>query len=300
MIESSVSALATARSVTRSRRASQIALGIAALLALGYGGACWYLWEEQRGLIFFPSLEIQRSPADAGLSYEEVWIPVGRDPAAVLHGWWLPANDPTAPAILYLHGNDVNLGSNVERIARLNRLGFAVLAIDYRGFGKSGGPFPSEAQMYDDSEAAWIYLVRERRVDSKRVFIYGHSLGGAVAIELGLRHPEAAGLIAESTFTSMPDMAKIAYWMFPTDWLLNQRFDSLAKVPVLKVPVLFIHGTADAEVPYAMSERLFRAAANPKWLTLVAKGGHEDNDQIGASSYDSAVLGFAKAPRRGE
>jgi len=292
--------LATDSPATHIRRALRIALGFLALLVLGYGGACWYLWATQRELIFFPSPEIHRSPADLELAYEDVWIPVRPSPSALLHGWWLPSNDPDAPAILYLHGNDVNLGSNIEHIARLNRLGFAVLAVDYRGFGKSGQSFPSEAQVYEDAEAAWMYLVRERRVDSKRAFIYGHSLGGAVAIELGLRHPEAAGVISESTFTSMPDMAKIAYSMFPTDWLLNQRFDSLAKVPRLKVPVLFIHGTADAEVPYTMSERLFRAAGDPKWLALVPGGGHEDSAQTNAPLYERAVLGFAKAARRGE
>jgi fermentation-respiration switch protein FrsA (DUF1100 family) len=148
--------------------------------------------------------------------------------------------------------------------------------------------------MYDDAETAWNYLIRDLHADPGRAFIYGHSLGGAVAIELGLRHPEAAGLIVESTFTSMPDMAKLTYWMFPTDWLLNQRFDALAKVPLLRLPVLFIHGTADAEVPYIMSERLFAAARGPKWLTLIPDGGHEDSADIGGALYARDVLAFTR------
>ena len=131
-----------------------------------------------------------------------------------------------------------------------------------------------------------------------RSFMAIRSASCAIAIELALHHPEAAGLILESTFTSMPDMAKLSYWMFPTDWLLDQRFDALAKVPLLRLPVLFIHGTADAEVPYAMSERLFAAARSPKWLTLIPGGGHEDSADIGGTLYARDVLAFTRINRR--
>ncbi len=277
----------------------RIALTLLALLVIGYGGATWYLWAKQRELIFLPSRDAQQSPADVGLRYEEVWLPVGGSHTVSLHGWWLQADDAAAPAILYLHGNDLNLGGNVERIARLYRMGFTVLAVDYRGYGKSGGGFPSEIQVYEDAEAAWNYLVRQRRVDPGRAFIYGHSLGGAIAVELALRHPEAAGLIVESTFTSMPEVARTVYWMFPVDWLLNQRFDALAKVPMLRVPALFIHGTADREVPYAMSERLFGAARGTKRLTLIPGGGHEDSAKVGEAAYTRAVLEFTQEVQRG-
>jgi pimeloyl-ACP methyl ester carboxylesterase len=265
-----------------------------ALLAIAYAGAGWYLWANQRELIYLPTRDVRQTPAAVGLEYEEVWVPIPSGQPAVLNGWWLRSGDAAAPTFLYLHGNDFNLGANVEHVARLNRLGYAVLAVDYRGYGKSVGAFPSETQLYEDAEAAWSYLVRERGVDPGRAIIYGHSLGGAVAIELALRHPEAAGLIAESAFTSMPEMAKFVYGMFPVDWLLNQRFDALAKVPMLRVPVLFIHGTADAEVPYAMSEHLFAAAAGSKWLTLVPGGGHEDSAKVGGSLYADAVRDFAR------
>ena len=236
-----------------------ILLSLAALLIAGYGGASWYLWAKQRELIFFPSREVQRTPGALQLQYEEVWLPVPGSESTSMNGWWLRSDDPVAPALLYLHGNDLNIAGNIKHIASLRGMGFSVLIVDYRGYGKSGGGFPSEGQVYEDAATAWNYLIRDLHADPGRAFIYGHSLGGAVAIELGLRHPEAAGLILESTFTSIPDMAKLTYWMFPTDWLLNQRFDALAKIPLLRLPVLFIHGTADAEVPYTMSERLFAA-----------------------------------------
>jgi uncharacterized protein len=266
------------------------ALVVLLLLALAYGGACAYLWWKQRELVFFPTRDVERSPATLGLRSDDVRVRVGGD-ASSLHGWWVAADAADAPAILYLHGNDLNIGSeaDLDRIARLHRLGFSVLAVDYRGYGRSDGPFPSEEQVYEDAEAAWTYVIQERRIDPKQAFIYGHSLGGAVAIDLALRHPEAAGLIVESAFTSIADLARAMYRMFPTDLLVNQRFDALAKVPKLRVPVLFIHGTADSEVPHAMSERLFDVAPAPKWLTLVPGGGHEDSGRVDEERYARAV-----------
>ena len=191
-----------------------IALTYLVLLVAGYGSATWYLWAKQRKLIFFPSRDVQQSPADFDLQYEDVWLPVGGSRAISLHGWWLQADDAAAPVFLYLHGNDVNLGSNVERIARLNRMGYTVFAVDYRGYGKSAGGFPSEAQVYEDAEAAWNYLVHEQHIDSTQAFIYGHSLGGAIAIELALRRPEAAGVIVEVRSPRCPKWRKLASGCF--------------------------------------------------------------------------------------
>jgi len=271
-----------------------ILLSVATLLIAGYIGASWYLWAKQRELIFFPSRDMQRTPGDLQLQYQEVWLPVTGSEPVSMNGWWLRSDDAAAPALLYLHGNDLNIAGNLEHIARLRRMGFSVLVVDYRGYGKSGGGFPSESQVHEDAATAWTYLIRDLHADPGHAFIYGHSLGGAIAIELGLHHPEAAGLILESTFTSMPDMARLTYWMFPVNWLLNQRFDALAKIPLLRLPVLFIHGTADAEVPYAMSERLFAAAHEPKWLTLIPGGGHEDSAAIGGTVYARDVLAFTR------
>jgi len=279
-------------------RSVRIVLGAAAALIVGYAGACWYLWEQQRELIFLPSRDVQRVPPSLGLEYEDVWLPVDGDRPERLHGWWLQSTDGSAPTILYLHGNDLNIGGNAERIARLHRMGFNILAIDYRGYGRSADRLPSEASVYEDAQTAWTYLVRGRRTDPQRTLIYGHSLGGVIAIDLALRHPEALGLIVESTFTSMSEMARIVYWMFPVDWLLNQRFDALSKVAGLQVPVLFIHGTADSEVPYTMSERLFEATGAPKQLVLIPGGGHEDNAAVSEASYTRAVLDFAHDSRR--
>jgi fermentation-respiration switch protein FrsA (DUF1100 family) len=268
---------------------------IAALLALAvaYALASAYLHHRQRELIFFPVRDVLSTPADASVRYEDVRIPV--EGTQAVHGWWLRADSDAAPILLYLHGNDGNVGTNVERIAHLRRLGHGVLAIDYRGYGRSSEGSPSEASLYADADAAWRYLVAELHADPRRTFVYGHSLGGAVAVELAARHPGCAGVIVESGFTSLADMARIDYWMFPTGWLLHQRFDALSRLRDVRVPILLIHGTADREVPFAMSERLYAAARAPKAIALVPGAGHEDVGTIGEERYGAALCAFTGA-----
>ena len=121
--------------------------------------------------------------------------------------WWWPAPRADAPAVLYLHGTRWNLTAQVRRISQLRELGFSVLAIDYRGFGESPGDLPSERTVYQDARAAWERLV-QLQPEAERRFIYGHSLGGAIAVDLAEHlaegnQPKAAGLIVESTFTDL-------------------------------------------------------------------------------------------------
>jgi uncharacterized protein len=197
--------------------------------------------------------------------------------------------------VLYLHGNGSNVGANVEHANRFHGLGLSVFLIDYRGYGNSQGDFPSESRVYEDVQLAWDYLVKQRRINPNQIYIYGHSLGGAIAIDLAVRHPEAAGLIVEGSFTSvraMVDFQKPLFRVFPIDFLLAQRFDSLSKVDRLQMPVLFIHGTADTVVPAQMSQKLFDAAPEPKQLYIVPNGGHNNAAQIGGAEYLLTVRQF--------
>jgi fermentation-respiration switch protein FrsA (DUF1100 family) len=117
-----------------------------------------------------------------------------------------------------------------------------------------------------------------------------------VAIELATRHPEAAGLIVESTFTSILDMSKLKYYgalrLLPVDVLLHQRFESLEKIRTLKIPVLLIHGTDDAKVPSTMTKRLHAAAPEPKELLLIQGGGHDNSGSIGLVEYREKLTAF--------
>ncbi|MBV9192324.1 MAG: alpha/beta hydrolase, partial [Betaproteobacteria bacterium] len=157
--------------------------------------------------------------------------------------------------------------------------------------GESDGPFPSETSVYEDAEAALGALVHEWRVKPENVYVYGHSLGAAVAIDLASKHPELGGLIVESAFTSIYDMARLdsKYDLFPVGLLLNQRFESLKKVSRLHVPVLYIHGTADRVIPYSMGVALYQHSGGRKRFVAVAGGGHDDNAAVAPVEVASAL-----------
>jgi pimeloyl-ACP methyl ester carboxylesterase len=269
---------------------------LAALIVVGATG-CMILEVKEREFLYRPMRDYGRTPADMGLAFEEVWIDVVRDSgegSERVHAWWLPSGKPDGPAILYLHGIRWSLGNNLFRIARWRELGFNVLAIDYRGFGRSDGDLPSETQIYADARAAWQELVR-REPRSELRFIYGHSLGAAVAIELGATVDDAAGVIAEAGFTSIADLVAETY--APLNLLVSQRFDALARAKALKAPALFIHGTADRFVPPAMSEKLFAVAPQPKKLHMIEGANHGNWNGAGLDDYRRVILDFVASAR---
>ncbi|HUL55364.1 MAG TPA: alpha/beta fold hydrolase [Usitatibacter sp.] len=205
-----------------------------------------------------------------------------------LHAWWLPSNRPDAPALLYLHGARWNLTGSAARIERWRSLGFSVLAVDYRGFGESSDVAPTEQYAYEDAEAAWRQLAKV--APGKPRYIVGHSLGGAIAVELARRHPEAAGLVLESTFTSVQGMVAHSSWGFlPVSLILTQRFDALSKIGDVKVPVVIAHGTRDSVVPFEMGEELFNAAHEPKRFIRVEGAGHHNVGAAGVEQYRQAL-----------
>ena len=250
-------------------------------------GGCAYLAEKQGELFFRPSKGEWRGFSGAGYKYDEHWVPVA-DGTQKLHAWWLRSADANAPVVLYLHGARWNLTGSATRIDRWRQLGFSVFAVDYRGFGKSADVAPSEAYAYEDAEAAWDYLAK--LAPGRPRFIVGHSLGGAIAVELARRRPDAAGLVLEATFTSVRDMIDQSPWGFlPVDLILTQKFDTLSKIGEVKMPVLVTHGTRDSVVPIEMSERLYNAAHSPKKFIKVEGAGHHNLSGAGFDQYRRAL-----------
>ena len=273
---------------------------LAVLLLAVYASARVYgIWSNQRESIFEPEAVLQTTPTRLGAPFEELRILSGSGAErGELHAWWIPAEKITektnAPTVLYLNGNFRNMSHNLENALRYRALGCNLLLVDYRGYGKSTGGKPSETKVYEDAEAAWQYLLKQRGEKPQQTFIYGHSLGGAIAVDLALRHPEAAGLIIESTFTSMQAMGELEYGFLPVGLLLNQRFESRQKIAQLKAPVLLIHGTWDKKVPVKMAQQLFEAAPQPKTLVLIEGGEHSNNAAVGWVEYRDAVADFVR------
>ena len=271
-------------------------LGVVA--AIAYCTICLYLYFQQPRFIFFPSSVIEKTPEYFQLPYEEVWLAVPATFGKVehIHGWWIKANQPNPKVLLYLHGNGINIGANVAHAKRFHQLGFSVLLIDYRGYGRSEGSFPNEMRVYEDAATAWNYLVQQRQIPQKEIYIYGHSLGGAIAIDLAVKHPDAAGLIVESSFTSIEQLvtARNMFSMFPVNLILTQRFESIKKIPRLKMPVLLIHGTADSTIPAFMSENLYAAAPELKKLILVPGAEHNNTADVAGLQYLLWVQSFVE------
>lgn len=250
-----------------------VAASAGALLA-----ACTTLDDFQRQVIFRPSKEANRTPAEFSVPFEDVWLTAGSQPGK-LHAWWIPAKTggKDAPAALYLHGAGYGISANLPRIMKLHDEGFAVLAIDYRGFGKSEGGLPSEATAYEDADAAWAEL--KRRVPQNSRYIYGHSLGGAIAVHLAATPAaqDAAGLVVESSFTSVREMQQYtAYKWIPLAVVQTQFFDALATAPKLCLPTLVMHGSNDYRIPVEVAKKLYAAAPEPKRWLLVEGARHID------------------------
>lgn len=269
----------------------------AALMAamLGTLSSCAWLDHKQGEWIWSPAQTTWWGFKPDVHKFEELYIPVGNE-GEKIHAWWVPAETTKpdeAPTLLFLHGRRWNLTGSATRIMRFRNMGYNVLAIDYRGFGQSSGGTPSEAKAYEDATAAWEWI-KQREPNPAKRFVAGHSLGGAVAIHLAAdrskQNDHPATVMVESTFTSMADMAKqTAARFLPVNLILRQRFDSIAKVPEVKSPIVFVHGTNDALVPAEMSERLYQAAKSPKRLILVEGATHHAAGAQAGERYSQAI-----------
>lgn len=207
-----------------------------------------------------------------------------------LHGWYIPSANAQA-TLLWFHGNAGNLTYRLENIQQLQPLALNIFIFDYRGYGKSEGK-PSEAGIYQDSQAAYDYLIREKNVvPLENLFLFGRSLGGICAVEVASSNP-AAGLILESVFTSARDMAGQVFPLLPIGWAIRSKFSAVEKVPYLKLPKLFLHGTKDEIVPYKLGRKLYSAAAEPKEFYDIEGAGHNDTYGVGGREYFSALNRF--------
>lgn len=263
------------------------------LLALGTSGCAW-LHEQERRVIYrpTPSAATAALPAGTELYFLDV---AGPGTPAHISLWWLPHADPQAPTLLYLHGTFRNLEGNAHKILALQQAGFAVLALDYRGWGQSSAITPSEETIVADARLAWDELARREPRPRQRV-IYGHSMGSGVALALAshLVYPgDYGGLILESAFTSFADVARSAgFWASVMALFTHERFDSLSQIARIQAPLLMLHGSRDDTIPIALGERLFAAAHEPKQWVRVDGAGHSDLNLVASDTYQRALQRF--------
>ncbi|MDQ3818756.1 MAG: alpha/beta hydrolase [Acidobacteriota bacterium] len=230
---------------------------------------------------------------------ENVWMKTAD--GVRIHGWYSTpqrvingqgSTIQTRMTLLWFHGNAGNITDRYGVISNLMELPVAVFIIDYRGYGRSQGG-PSEQGLYADARAAWDYLTATRNIPPKNIVIFGDSLGGAVAIDLAAK-VNAAGLLVQSTFTSIPDMAALLMPAFPR-FLLRTKMDSINKIGEVRCPKLFIHSPGDEMIPFSMGRRLYDAAREPKQFYEVAGASHNSTDLVGGQAYYEAIGNFIKS-----
>jgi pimeloyl-ACP methyl ester carboxylesterase len=266
----------------------RVVVNILIAAASTYGLLLLLIFLFQARLIYFPNVgrELAATPRDAGLDYEDVQLRSADN--VVLNGWWVPTRDARG-AVLILHGNAGNISHRIGYLTLFNRLHYATLLIDYRGYGKSGGS-PSEEGTYRDAEAAWLHLVETRKVNARDIVIVGESLGGAVATWLAAKYAPRALIIA-SAFTSVPDLGAQIYPWLPVRLLARIRYDNLDRIAKIAAPVLVAHSRDDEIVPFAHGEALFAAAREPKQF-LAMRGGHNDALLFARDEWAAAVAAF--------
>ena len=292
-----------------------VALGAAAAGTLLTMVGCTSLAEKERELVFRiePGVAswydgIPDGVQEFDLPVTSSVIPSKATARQSVHAWWWPAARKDAPALLYLHGSRWNLTGQLFRIRQLHDLGFSVFAIDYRGFGKSAGDLPSEKAVYEDARVGWDAMAK-LQPDPRHRFIYGHSLGGAIAVNLASTLSKetakddapapAAGLVVESSFTTLADIARaFSYSWLPIQLLLTQKFDSVDEITDVRMPVIVLHGASDRYVPVELGKRLYDAAPEPKRLVVVDHGTHNNSLRLGERDMRRAFneLFAIKAP----
>ncbi len=257
-----------------------------ALYGLLVGG----MYIGQRHLMYFPDHSVP-DPATYGVpEMTALRVPVG-DGVKIL-AWWHPPADEARPVVIYFHGNADHIGNRGYKARILIDAGYGLLLTSYRYNAGAGGS-PSEEALISDGLAAMDF-VAAKGVAPRRIVLYGESLGTGVAVALAARR-EIGGLILESPFSSVVDVAQRRYWFVLAKWLVRDRYDSMARIGQVKAPILLFHGDADTTIPVHFAAKLFEAAPEPKEGHFLPGGTHTDLYDRGAGRLVLDFLGRCAA-----
>ena len=258
-------------------------------IAAAYAVLVLVLFFFQAKLIYFPntpSRTLGPGPDSIGLTYDSVRI--ATDDGVELHGWHVPAQERRG-VVLFCHGNAGNISHRLDSIRIFNELKLDVLIFDYRGYGQSTGGI-SETGTYRDGAAVWRHLTEERGIASSDIIVFGRSLGAAIAAYV-VSENEPAGLILESGFVSVPDLAAELYPWLPARWLTRIRYPNYRYIQQVSSPVLVVHSRDDEIIPFSHGEKLFELARQPKSF-LELRGGHNEGFLMSGRRYVDGLDNF--------
>ncbi len=267
------------------RRALLASLLVACGLASA--GYCQDLANLEKSLLFFPAKELVGTPAKIGLTFDEVSLETAD--RVKLHAWWVPCEQARA-TLLLSHGNAGNISHRLDKLKIFHDLGLNVLLYDYRGYGKSQGT-PSEAGLYADAQAAYDFLLKEKKIPPRRIIAYGESLGGSMAAHLASKNAVGA-MILDSSFSSLKDMAQTHYPLLAG--LVQSKFDTLTATTSVTAPVLVLHSSGDEIIPFAQGKKLFEAAKEPKQFVEL-RGDHNSGYLTSKKAYVKGLESFVGA-----
>ncbi len=258
--------------------------GIAVYVA--FAGLMFFAQERLLFLPNMPSRSIVATPKDISMDYAPVNITTEDD--IELDAWFVPNTEARA-TLLFFHGNAGNISHRLDSIKIFHRLRMNVFIFDYRGYGRSTGN-PSESGVYKDAQAAWQHLTQDRGIPPREILLFGRSLGGAIATWLAVR-TQAGGLIIESTFTSVPDLAAKLYPFLPVRLLARLDFNTRKALHSVQIPVLVIHSRDDEIIPYSHGQMNYDSANEPKQF-IELRGGHNDGFLVSESTYERGIQHF--------
>ena len=262
-------------------------------LVIAVAVSCYVFYPRiENFFVFFPQKGFDFAPEGFRLTYKDVYFDA--EEGLKLHGWYFPLPQK-GPVILFCHGNAGNISHRLDQISSLLEKDLQVFIFDYRGYGRSSGS-PSENGIYTDGVAAYDYLIGKEGVSPDDIVVYGHSLGAAVAAEVALRR-KVKSLILESAFTSTRDMAKTMPLFRILSPFVPLRYNTREKLPLVRAPLLIMHGEADEIVPFSMGERLYDAARAPKFFFPLKGAGHNDTYIVGGDAYFRRFAAFAMESR---
>lgn len=234
-----------------------------------------YLYFNQRNMIYYPDT----TRPDISLAEGAQIVEVATSDGLTLQGWYFPPADETMPTILHFQGNAGNQAHRVWKANLLHEKGYGVLLAGYRGYGGNPGSI-SEAGFMNDARA-YIEFLKSRK---NPIVIHGESIGTGVAARMASEY-DVAGLILESAYSSIADVAQAIYFLVPVRLLLKDQFRSIDVIAKVKAPKLFIHGLKDYTIPSRFGIKLFEAAQEPKSFVLLDSAGHNDLYQHGAALH---------------